>query len=124
MKVIVLLAAVTTTASSAFAGHNADSTIWSGPKGGLCDSAWVVTFPTGPSDYFDQTFTVNPGSSVALNTENGDLNGVLPFTGVSVSVADFGSGRNYPLVGVFASNLVLDPSGETPDLSSAIVSLF
>lgn len=97
-----------------------DSVLWSDAKGGLVDGGWVVQFPTASSDYFDATFTVSAGLD---NTENGNVRDLLPMTGVSVSVTDFGSGRTYALVGMYNSNLGLDSSGETPDLASPVVTL-
>lgn len=118
-RAFLSLATFAVAALPALAGGNSDSTIWSTCTGSVTDSGWVVTFPTGSSDYFDQTFTVSAGIG---NTENGDVAGGLNAVGVGVSVADFGSGRTYATVGVFNSNLGLDATGETPDLSSAITS--
>jgi hypothetical protein len=114
------LATFAVAALPAFAADNADSNIWSTCTGNVCDSGWVVTFPTGSSDYFDQTFLVTPGIS---NQENGTVSDGLAVAGIGVSVADFGSGRVYTTVGVFNSNLTVDPTGETPDLASAVGSI-
>ncbi|MFO0983637.1 MAG: hypothetical protein U1E76_18230 [Planctomycetota bacterium] len=109
-----------TCAAPAFAGGNADSTIWSGVKQDPIDSAWVVQYPTGSADYFDATYHVVAGSG---NVAGASIAGALPITAVAVSVADFGSGRVYPRVGAYRSNLALDPSGESPDLAAALAEL-
>ncbi|MFO0980646.1 MAG: hypothetical protein U1E76_02685 [Planctomycetota bacterium] len=97
-----------------------DPVLWSGLKRNLIDSGWVVTSPTGSADYFDATYGVIPGIT---NVENGVLAGGLPIRCIAVSVADFGSGRTYPILGVFNSNLGLDPSGQTPDLHSPVAAV-
>jgi hypothetical protein len=116
---LALLAA----AIPAAGGVQTQSSLWSGPKGGLIDGGWVVQFPTGSSDYFDVTYNV-----VAFKGQDGDIFAgtgslALPVNGVAISITDFGSGRTYPLAGTFNSNLSLDASGETPDLASAISSV-
>lgn len=112
------LATLAVAAIPAFAGAG-DSTIWSATKGNVIDSGWVVGFPTGSSDFFDATYGVTAGIG---NLEGATVAGGLKVDGIAVSVSDFGSGRTYATVGVFNSNLSVDPSGETPDLSSAISS--
>ncbi|MFO0982379.1 MAG: hypothetical protein U1E76_11690 [Planctomycetota bacterium] len=110
--VFLLLAGAT-----AIAGGSADSTIWSAAKGGLIDSGWIVSAPAGSEDYFDQTYMLAAGID---NSEDGVLASGLAICGTAVSVADFGSGRTYPRVGVFLSNLAVDSTGETPDLANAV----
>lgn len=114
------LATLAVAAIPAFAADSADSNIWSGTKGGVIDSGWVVTFPTGSSDYFDTTYNVTAGIG---NVEDGTVAAGLAVQGVGVSVSDFGSGRTYATVGVFNSNLAVDASGETPDLASPVSSV-
>src|SRR5262245_14245627 len=114
-------------------GGTGDSTLWSTAAGDLMDSGWVVTFPTGSSDYFDVTYDVVAGigdveSPAAWpardpNAGRGRVAGGLDIKAIAVSVADFGSGRHFPQLGIFPSNLVLDPTGETPELSSPIAKL-
>jgi hypothetical protein len=102
----------------ALAGDVEDSTIWVTNVLGRVDSAWAVSDPTGPSDYFSVAHHVEPGNAnVAVLAE------ALPIVGVSVSVADFGSGRTFPTVGVYRPNLTLDPTGITPDLVAPIVEI-
>jgi hypothetical protein len=100
------------------AGDVEDSTIWVTDLQGAIDSAWVVASPTGSSDYFSVAHHVASG-----NPNGADLTEALPIVGVAVSVADFGSGRTFPSVGVYQPNLTLDPTGLTPDLSAAIVEM-
>lgn len=45
---------------------------------------------------------------------------MLPLKGVGVSVADFGTTATYPTVGIFSPAIVLDPTGNTPDLALPI----
>jgi hypothetical protein len=87
----------------AFAGDSAFTTYNVTDTDGSMDSGWVVSFPTGSSDYF--------------NTRYDNLAG-RPLAGVSVGSGDFGSGLSYPLAGVFAPNLGVDGTGNTPDLTS------
>lgn len=70
---------------------------------GQLESGWVVSFPTGSSDFF--------------NARHDGLSG-RPIAGVSVGSADFGSGTAYPQAGLYDANLGLDASGNTPDLTS------
>jgi len=98
----------------AAAGASAQSenpTIWSNQAVAI-DSGWVVTFPTGSSDYFSQAFA----GSNTLNNEDGTVTRSMPVRGVGVSTADFGVSSGYPAVGVFRPNVSLDPGGNTPDL--------
>ena len=111
------LATLAVAAIPAFANDLLPDSIYSGTKGSVCDSGWVVGFPTGSSDYFDATYTVVGGIA---NVEDGTIDNGLKVQSVAVSVSDFGSGRTYPILGVFNSNLGVDPSGETPDLASAV----
>lgn len=112
------LATLSIAVAPAFAGHNADSTLWVTDVGALIDSGWVVGFPTGSSDYFNVGHNVVAGIG---NTE--DVADGLPLTGVAIAVTDFGSGATYPVVGVFLPNLGLDPTGNTPNLASPLVAV-
>src|SRR5262245_11633081 len=102
----------------ATAGDVEDSTLWVTDVEGAIDSAWVVAYPTGPSDYFSVAHHVVPG-----NANVADIAEALPIVGVAVSVADFGSGRTFPTVGVYRPNLTLDPTGITPELTAPIVEI-
>src|SRR5262245_29893061 len=102
----------------ALAGHDGDSTIWVTNLHDAIDTAWVISFPTFSSDYFSNAHAVVAGSGDSEHVADG-----LPITGISVSVADFYSSLTYPMVVVFYSNLTIDPSGVTPDLSQPIGSL-
>ncbi|MFN8549685.1 MAG: hypothetical protein U0527_17375, partial [Candidatus Eisenbacteria bacterium] len=99
-------------------GHDGDSSISITDVQREIKQGLVVQIPTGSSDYFNVAHAVQPGIGNSDEVVDG-----LPVTGISVSVADFGSGRTYPTVGIFASNLGLDPTGATPDLASPIVAL-
>jgi len=90
----------------AAAGASAqDSTIWSCVVPGVPDGGWVVQFPTGSSDYFNNDFGPVPLT----------VNNVL---GIGVSVLDFVTAvPAYPQVGLSDANLAIDPTGHTPDLS-------
>lgn len=72
---------------------------------GSTEGGWVVGFPTGSSDYFNVRFD-GPAATIV---------------GGTVAVADFGAGTTYPRLGAYASNLGVDPSGNTPDLGSPFV---
>jgi hypothetical protein len=102
-------------ASLAVAGNVGDSTIWVTDLKGAIDSGWVVSFPTGSSDFFSVAHNVVPGLGNSEDVVDG-----LPVTGIALSVNDFGSTSTFPMVGVFYSNFVLDPSGMTPDLQQPI----
>src|SRR5262249_5800769 len=83
---------------------------------GPIDSGWVVVFPTGSSDFFSVSFTVN-----ALKDDERDtVTRLMPIKAVGVNVADFGTSLTYPVVGAFNPNTGLDPLGNTPNLSSPI----
>ncbi|MEW6742454.1 MAG: hypothetical protein AB1486_06820 [Planctomycetota bacterium] len=85
------------------AGDSATSTQNETLTDGQLEQGWVVSIPSGGSDYFNVRYDGLAGR---------------PLRGVSVGTADFGSATSYPIAGLFDSNLTLDPSGETPDLSS------
>ncbi|MEW6745631.1 MAG: hypothetical protein AB1486_23010 [Planctomycetota bacterium] len=70
---------------------------------GACESYWVVSFPSGSADFFNSRYDGLQGR---------------PIAGVSTATADFGSGTSYPRTGLFPSNFSLDPTGNTPDLTS------
>src|SRR5215510_10621479 len=89
-------------APATLAGDVEASTIWVTDLQGAIDSGWVITVPTGSSDYFSVAHHVAPG-----NSNGADLAEALPIVGVAVSVADFGSGRTFPSVGVYQPNLTL-----------------
>ncbi|MEW6743980.1 MAG: hypothetical protein AB1486_14610 [Planctomycetota bacterium] len=89
----------------AFAGDSAQTTWNQTNTDGSVESGWVVSFPTGDSDFF--------------NSRHDGLIG-RPIQGVSVASADFGSGLSYPVAGLFDANFTLDPTGNTPDLSAGI----
>lgn len=112
-KVLVGFVVLAMAAGPAFARN--DAKIATTNLVGPVDTGWVVGFPTGSSDYFNVAHNVVPGIG---NTEM--VAGGLPMCGLWVSETDFGSGRVYPIVGCFNSNLALDTSGLTPDLSSQI----
>jgi hypothetical protein len=116
MRAFFGLATLAIAVAPAFAGHNADSTIWVTDTRGPCDSGWVVVFPTGTSDYYGVSHNVVAGIPDSEDVAQG-----MPLTGVSVSVADFASGRTYPTVGVYLS---VDPAQTQPDLSTPIVQTF
>src|SRR5262245_15141020 len=97
-------------------GRAQDSTLWSSRVAGDIDGGWVVTSPTGSADYLSVAYA----TSKVLNVEGGTISSSMPIKGVGVSVADFGTTRTYPTVGVFRPDPVLDPSGNTPDLGSPI----
>lgn len=99
----------------AFAGHNEDSTIWVSDVRNHMDSGWVVSIPSGSSDWFSVGHPVVAGKGDSEALVDG-----LPVTGLSVSTADFGSGTNYPVVGLYPP-AGIDPSGNTPDLTSPII---
>lgn len=80
------------------------------------DSGWVVTIPSLTSDFFNKCSNVTPG----IGDTDSEVVGGLPINSVDISVADFGTTLTYSTVGVFRSNLGLDPSGLTPDLSLPI----
>jgi hypothetical protein len=77
---------------------------------GICDdgtieSGWVVGIPSSSSDYFNNDFGSPPAS----------VNNVL---GLCISVLDFVTALPaFPSAGISDANLVLDPSGHTPDVS-------
>src|SRR5262245_6492476 len=101
----------------AWARGDDESTIWSALKQGPIDRGTAVSIPSQDSDYLNVTYSVVTGSD---DQENGFLAQGLPVKGVAVSVSDFGSGRTYPRIGMYRSNLGLDASGQTPDLASPL----
>ncbi|MEW6744714.1 MAG: hypothetical protein AB1486_18330 [Planctomycetota bacterium] len=77
---------------------------WGIKDDGSIETGWVVSIPSGSSDYFSNWF-------YCCQT---------PFyvTDFWVAVLDFGTtATSFPMSGVFAANHTLDPSGWTPDLS-------
>lgn len=74
---------------------------------GTIESAWIVQFPSGPSDYFNNELGAPPAATCNI-------------TGLTVAVMDFVTAvPEYPTAGVSNANLVLDPGGGTPDISGA-----
>jgi hypothetical protein len=72
---------------------------------GTIESGWVVQFPTGPSDYFNNDFGLVPPS----------VNNVVA---LSLSVLDFVTAvPAFPQAGISDANLALDPTGHTPDMT-------
>lgn len=76
-----------------------------GNSDGELDSGWVVSIPAGSSDYFNSRYDSTNWAARRV-------------AGVGLGSADFGSGTSYPMAGLFSANLGVDPSGNTPDLSS------
>lgn len=70
---------------------------------GNYEGGWVVQIPSGSSDYFNVRTDAAGGTGAA---------------GIHVNVADFGSSTPFPYVGITGSNTSLDPTGNTPDLST------
>jgi hypothetical protein len=95
-----------------------ESVLWITDTDGTIESGWVVSLPSGSSDYFSVAHDV----VTAPQTE--ELCASLPITAMSISVADFGAATSFPRVGVYRSNLGLDASGNTPDLGSPLVQVF
>ncbi|MFO0981963.1 MAG: hypothetical protein U1E76_09510 [Planctomycetota bacterium] len=104
-------------AAPALANDTVDSAIYSTTTTRQPNSGWVVQFPTGSEDYFNAVFDVIAGSG---NVDGPTLADGLPVTAIALAVADFGSGRTYPRMGVYPSNLAVDSTGLTPDLASPI----
>jgi hypothetical protein len=83
------------------------------PQFGICDdgtleSGWVVQFPSGSSDYFNNSYGAPPAS----------VNGVV---GLTIAVLDFGTPvAAFPAAGISNANLAVDPSGNTPDLGAPL----
>src|SRR5262245_8606041 len=95
-----------------------ESVLWVTDTDGTMESAWLVNVPAGSSDFFSVAHDV----VTAQQTE--ELCASLPITAISLSVADFGSATTFPRVGVYRSNLGLDPTGNTPELSLPLVQVF
>src|SRR5262249_17871670 len=74
---------------------------------GTIESGWVVGIPSGPSDYFNNSFGPVPGS----------VNGVVA---LRIAVLDFVTAvPTYPTSGISNPNLSVDPTGDTPDIAGA-----
>jgi len=104
--------------SSAFLTITADASCGGGGGGGDCFGQkddcfvdlfiWKVSNPAGPSDWFN----VNMGVPTS---------GVTSLTSADVSSFDFCAiGGCWANVGIYPSNLSLDPSGTTPDVTSPL----
>ncbi|MEW6744180.1 MAG: hypothetical protein AB1486_15615 [Planctomycetota bacterium] len=80
---------------------------WGIKDDGTMESYWIVSYPTGSSDYLSNWFKcLTPP-------------GVTTVTDMKVAVLDFGTrATSFPRSGVFAANYAVDPSGWTPDLST------
>ena len=75
----------------------------------LDSTIWKTTNPTGQSDWFN----VNHGDPAGVSIQS--------ITGIELSSWDFcGFGASWAEVGVYPSNLGLDPQGCTPDVASPI----
>src|SRR5262249_4093087 len=68
--------------------------------------------------FFNVRYPVVPGHDNSESVVDG-----LPITGIGISVMDNGTSNTYPVVGIFLADFVLDPSGNTPDLSQPISSV-
>ena len=78
----------------------------------LDSTIWKVSNPAGPSSWFN----VNHATTAGV--------GVATLTGVEISSWDFcGFGPSWEEVGVYPANLVLDPSGCTPDIAAPITTI-
>jgi hypothetical protein len=98
------------------AGIAAEAKIWSAVKNGPINTVWLPDFLT----YEDTTFDVMAGIG---NVDGRTIADGLSVVGVAVSVVEWGSGETFPRVGVYRSNLVVDPLGQTPDLNQPIVEI-
>ncbi|MEW6747544.1 MAG: hypothetical protein AB1486_32835 [Planctomycetota bacterium] len=79
---------------------------WGVADDGVVETGWVVSIPTGSSDYFSNYF--NCGFTPPVNN----------VTDYKLSVLDLGTtATSYPSSGVYVANTTIDPSGWTPDLS-------
>ena len=83
--------------AAAVVGRAQESTLWPSRVSGPIDGGWVVTTPAGSSHYLSVAYTM----SRERNVEDGVVFSTMPFKGVGVSVADFGTTRTYPTVGIF-----------------------
>lgn len=79
---------------------------------GTIESSFVVQTPSGASDY--------------INTNLGDGTGLSGVVGFAAAVLDFGTAiAQFPRAGISNANLVVDPSGNTPDISGpGLLALF
>jgi hypothetical protein len=81
---------------------------------------WKVQYTAGSKDYF----SVHMGLLPAATTNPGCPPSVNNLTGVESVSWDFcGSGPCWAEVGIYQSNLVQDPSGNTPDVASPLTSV-
>lgn len=73
---------------------------------GTVESPWLLQIPSGPLDFF--------------NVNLGDGTGQPDRTKLAVAPADFVTAvPAYPAAGVSNANLLLDPTGNTPDISGS-----
>ncbi|MEW6744716.1 MAG: hypothetical protein AB1486_18340, partial [Planctomycetota bacterium] len=70
---------------------------------GSLESSWAFTWPSAGPD--------------CVNSRYDGLSG-RPIAGVALGSVGFSSDVSYPMAGLFEANWVLDPTGNTPDLSS------
>jgi hypothetical protein len=68
---------------------------------GSTEGGWVVQIPSGSSDYFNVRYDI-PNTS---------------YSGVHISMYDFGTATTYPSIGIWGTDFGLDPTGFTPDPS-------
>ncbi|MEW6741799.1 MAG: hypothetical protein AB1486_03485 [Planctomycetota bacterium] len=79
---------------------------WGRKDDGSIESGWVVSVPSGSSDYFSNWFNCMVVPPITTVTD------------FKLSVMDFGTtATSYPSSGVHVANTAIDPSGWTPDLS-------
>ncbi|MEW6746926.1 MAG: hypothetical protein AB1486_29670 [Planctomycetota bacterium] len=82
-------------------------TDWGVCDDGTYEEGWTVHLPSGPSDFFSVNFRNPYGKTPNMIND------------MRLAVMDFGTTVTaYPLSGVFPANYSVDPSGNTPDLSS------
>jgi hypothetical protein len=83
---------------------------------GLMDGTiWKVQNPAGPADYFNNRMDHFDGTGAPCSTP-------ATYTSIQAVSWDFcGSGPSWAAVGIYPSNTVLDPTGNTPDLANVLV---
>jgi hypothetical protein len=85
---------------------------WGIKDDGTYETGWVVSIPSGSSDYFGNWMNclIPPG--------------VSNVTDIEIAVMDFGTtATGYPIAGACDANFGLDPSGWTGDLTSIVASV-
>jgi hypothetical protein len=116
-RALIGLATLAVAAVPALANDTVDGAIYGTTLTQNPGNGYIVSIPCGASDYFNDVYTLTAGTG-----NNEGVSSGFAITSISVSVADFGGGYQYPVVGAYNSNLALDSTGGTPDLSSAIAS--